>query len=51
MQLLDVPRYWMLTLKNKGGGVERIRRKEESKLFHQNLFSLLGMGAEYEEEP
>lgn len=57
MWLLDVPgrtlpRYWKLTLRNMGGSVvEGICRKEESRLFQQNLFSVLGMGAECEEEP
>lgn len=47
-----ISRCWELTLRNGdrvGVGAEGILRKEESRMFHQDLLNLLGLGAESEE--
>lgn len=50
---IRVPRHWELTLGNWGvlvGGKE-VPRREESRVYHQDMFSFLEIRAKTEERP
>lgn len=49
-----VPMYWELTFRNRDGlegDFEGVYRRNEIRVFHQDVLSPLGMGTESEERP